>query len=69
MFGDKSKRAEKKAKWEQARIKAKENPVIAILSGEGMLDQITDKGKVAFLKLNCEGRLQTHRKKSISKCL
>lgn len=39
-FGDKSKRAEKKAKREQARIKAKENPVIAILSGEGMLDQM-----------------------------
>jgi hypothetical protein len=28
MFGDKSKRAEKKAKREQAKIKAKENPVI-----------------------------------------
>lgn len=40
MFGDKSKRVEKKAKREQARIKAKENPVIAILSGEGMLDQM-----------------------------
>lgn len=40
MFGDKCKRAEKKAKREQARIKARENPVIAILSGEGTLDQI-----------------------------
>nr|DAH96750.1 MAG TPA: hypothetical protein [Caudoviricetes sp.] len=40
MFGDKSKRAEKKAKREQARIEAKENPVIAILNGDGMLDQM-----------------------------
>lgn len=40
MFGDKSKRAEKKAKREQAKIKAKENPVISILSGDGMLNQI-----------------------------
>ena len=40
MFGDKCKRAEKKAKREQAIIKARENPVIAILSGEDMLDHM-----------------------------
>lgn len=40
MFGDKTKRAEKKAKREQAKIKAKENPVVAILNGDGMLDQM-----------------------------
>ena len=44
MFGDKTKRAEKraekKAKREQAKIKAKENPVVAILNGDGMFDQM-----------------------------
>lgn len=40
MFGVKTKRDEKKAKRELAKIKAEENPVIAILSGEGMLCQM-----------------------------
>lgn len=40
LFGDKYRCAEKKANREQARIKAREDPVIAILSGEGMLDQM-----------------------------
>lgn len=51
MFGDKTKRAEKKAKREQvktekkakreqAKIKAKENPVVAVLNGDGMFDQM-----------------------------
>ena len=44
MLGDKTKRAEKraekKAKREQAKIKAKENPVVAILNGDGMFDQM-----------------------------
>ena len=40
MFGGKSKRAEKKAKREVAKNKAKENPIIAILSGDGMLDHM-----------------------------
>ena len=40
LFGDKYRCAEKKANREQARIKARKDPVIAILSGEGMLDQM-----------------------------
>ena len=40
MFRDKYRCAENKAKRDQARINAREDPVIAILSGEGMLDQM-----------------------------
>lgn len=40
MFGDKTKRADKKAKREVAKNRAKENPIIAILSGDGALDHM-----------------------------
>lgn len=40
LFGDKSKRAEKKAKREQARAMAKANPQIAFLAGAGAFEQM-----------------------------
>lgn len=55
MFGDKCKRAEKKAKREQARIKARENPVIATLSGEGTLDQMILREKTIIHTQSGEG--------------
>lgn len=53
MFGD--KRAEKKAKREQAKIKAKENPVIAILNGDGMLDHMILRKKTIIHTQSGEG--------------
>lgn len=55
MFGDKTKRAEKKAERELAKIKAKENPVIAILSGDGMLDQMILREKTIIHTQSGEG--------------
>lgn len=55
MFGDKTKRAEKKAKRELAKIKAKENPVVAILNGDGMLDQMILREKTIIHTQSGEG--------------
>lgn len=55
MFGYKTKRAEKKAARELAKIKATENPVIAILSGDGMPEQMILRKKTIILTQSGEG--------------
>ena len=51
----KTKRAEKKAKRELEKIKAKENPVIAILNGDGMLDHMILRKKTIIHTQSGEG--------------